>query len=400
MNTPSAKPKRKQPAFSISIEGEPMPQEAYERLTAWQYEDVEHVDKLSLSFANFDINELFDELFPVGAVVEFRFGYINELSAPKFFTVGKVSGFTEIDVDCFEVITIFNAASDEARIWEEASLDEVVSEIAAEHDLKHEVQERVDANGVTVKFDYFRPAGIPDLAFLHTLARHIGYEVWIEGDTLFFMPRRYWMKPDAEYTYYGAKGRVLSFEPQINALHLRGAQSGGGFDLEKAQSFFFIENGETQTTSYLAGEMWSQKDMMKYYREVKDAALTQVPMSSLEEAQDLLAGKYRKSMEDQITAELVVIGEPLLKARRVIVVSGVRKYSGKYYVLGVTHSFDGSGFVSSARLTRNAAFDESGKYSRENVESLVNKERMSAQEFVEAHPDSHLAKWYKRKLKL
>ena len=111
------------------------------------------------------------------------------------------------------------------------------------------------------------------------------------------------------------------------------------------------------------------------------------------EAEDILAGKWVEEMSDQITAELHLVGEPHLKSKRVIIVNNVGKYSGRYYTKSVHHSNDG-GYTTIAYLSRNSGFEDKAKYSKENIDTLINKNRLSNKEFLELVQKTPKGKYY------
>lgn len=386
------------PTQIIKIDNKSLKEELQQRLIGWRYEDVETVDKLTLTFDNKDLKYTDDEIFQQGLIVDFRFGYIDDLTESKYFSISKIKGFTTITVECLEVITLFNTEP-KYRLWEDSKLEDVVKEVATGNNLKYEVQERKDSTDSELKFTYVQPY-IEDMAFLYTLAKHIGYEMWIEGDTLYFMPRKYWQSPYMEFTYLGLNGQILDFQPETHAMNIKGQFKAGGIDLSQNQTFFFTEKGDTKTTTYLASHMWDQKDMVKYYKQIENESLVRIPCSTKKEAESILAGKYITEMEDQITADLYLVGEPKLKSKRVITINNAGKYSGKYYVKSVTHSFDGNGFITIVKLSRNASFDDGEKYSRQTLDSLVNKNRLSKKEFLEETKMSPLVQYYRKLLNL
>ena len=367
------------PVFILKLEGKSISNSVMERLTSWDLEDVEKTDKLILTFDNYDFSIENDPFFELGALISFRHGYVGEMSKERFFTVGMCKGWQEIRLEALSVTNVFNNCSANRRFFE-APLEIVVSEIADANGLKYKTQERTDATGASLLFDYFQPNNITDMQFLYTLGRNIGYEVWVEAGILYFMPRMYWQAPYMEFFYEGIGGQVLDFKPKMNTMNRRGKFAGGGVDLEKKESFFVTEKGKTTRMTYLGKRFLDYEKMRQRYKELKQARLVRVPMKNRKQAEDIMAGAYIKEMEDQITADLVLIGQPHLTARRVIQVNNVGKYTGKYYVRSVSHSGK-DGYTSTAHLTRNASFDKGGKYSRENVDSLVNKQRVSLAEY-------------------
>jgi phage protein D len=344
-------------------------------------------------FDNYDLQITDNEEIAQGNVVSFRHGYIDDLSKEVYFTIGNVEGWKEITVEALEVVHAFNTEP-KSRSWLESDLGSVVADIAFDNKLNAKTEERRDENGTPLLYNYIQ-RHVGDLQFLYTLGRKIGYEVWIDVDTLYFVPRQYWQTPYAEFTYEGEDGNVLDFKPKVNTMNRKGKFKGGGIDLEKKQTFFFTQNGQTKRSVYLNKKFFDFDKINARYKKLKEARLVRVPLNTKSEAEDILAGVWIKEMEDQITAELHLTGEPHLVARRVIQVSNVGQYSGKYYVKSVTHSGK-DGYTSVARLTRNAAFDKGQKYSRENIESVINKERPSVKQFLKVTKGKPKGQFYKR----
>lgn len=383
------------PTYMIKIEDKPISDELAMRLLSWEVEDEEKVDKLTLTFNNFDLAIGDDKQLEQGNLIEFRHGYTNgDMSKSKFYTLGQREGWKEIRIEAIEVINMFNTEP-KTRYWSDSDLEKVVAQIASDNQLNYETQERTDAKGTKLKFDYFQP-NVEDMAFLYTLGRHIGYEVWIEDDKLFFMPRSYWQKPYMKFIYAGDTGNVLDFNPKINTMNRKGKFSGGGIDLEKKQTFNYTENGQTKRAVYLGNKLWDFDKINKRYQKLKEARNIRIPMSNRKEAEDFLAGKWIEETNDQITAELHLIGEPFLTARRVVEVQNVGNFNGNYYVKRVVHSGGNDGYTSVAELTRNSAFDKKGKYTKENIDSQINKDRMTVKEFLKKTKGSTKSKYYQR----
>jgi len=385
------------PTYVVKIDGKPIPEDLAARLISWEYEDYEKMDKLVLTFDNYDLKITDDPRLTLGAVIEFRHGYTKELSDWKWFTIGTPSGFRERRFECLEVIHVF-ATEEKYRSWIDSALEPVVADIAKDNGLKYEFEELYATDGRIPKFDYVQPK-VHDMAFLYMLGQKIGYELWVEYDTLYFMPRMYWQEPYLSITFEGLTGQVLDFKPTEHSMNRRGKFSGGGIDLEKKSAFFLTENGTTKKATYLDGKFHDFEKIRGQYKDLPGAKIVRIPMRNRDEADAILQGRYIKEMEDQITAELHLVGEPKLKARRVIIMENVGKYSGRYYVRSVKHSISG-GYVSVADLTRNAAFDAGEKYSLDNILTLVNKNRLSVKEFLAQTKDSpkgqHYARLFKR----
>ena len=361
------------------------------RLLSWKYDDDEKTGKLELVYDNrdgvlTDPDKTFRYQIETGVLVSFRHGYTDDLSHFKEFFIVKTEGWKILTIEALEAIHIFTTKPI-TRSWLATKLSKVVGDIADRQGLGYETEERTDADGIPLLYDYLQ-ANIEDLAFLYILGREIGYDVWIEDEVLYFLPKMYWQAPYMSFVYEGIgegstrceTGNVLDFDPKINIMNRKGKFSGGGIDLEKKSHFMVTESGQTKRASYIGKKFIDFDKMMHDYGTMSEARLVRVPMRNKKEAQDILAGKWIREMEDQVTADLTIHGEPHLKARRVIEVLNVGIYSGKYYVKSVEHDSEG-GYVSVAKLSRNAAFDKGAKYSKENILTLVNKERLSMPQY-------------------
>ena len=383
------------PSQILKFDNKAMPEELAVRLVDWTYTDHEKTDWLSLEFDNNDLS-LFDyDYLQVGVIVQFRHGYINPEEWSRFinFKIVERKGFQNLTIECQEVVSIFGFSEQKNRFWLDSKLIPIVQQIADENKIpKIETVERRDNKGIDLLFDYFQPS-IEDFAFLYNLGRKIGYEVWFEDDTLFFLPRKYFQSPYMKFVYKSlasrdyrigemGEGQIIGFEAQQNAMNKRGKFAAGGIDYETKESFFIEEKGETKKVTYLGEKLWDYEAQMGRFKKLQQARLVRVPLTNAKEAEDVLGGKWLQEMDDAITADMVAVGEPNLRSRRVIEVSNVGPFTGKYYVKEVIHS--AGAYESVAKLSRNSAFDDgTGKYSIGNLNGLVNRNRKSLPAFLE-----------------
>jgi phage protein D len=389
------------PTIFIKIDNKFLDDELLFRLIDWEYVDYEGVDSLTLKFNNQDLLIGDRKEFDLGVVIHFRHGYVDNLSKMKIFKVTDVEGWEEITVTAYEMIIIFGTKKKE-RYWKDVPLSYVVSDIAKDNGLKYETQELKDPDGSIIKRDYYQ-AHLEDLTFLYTLGRKIGYRVWIEEDKLLFLPRRYWQAPYMEFTYKGQDGQVISFNPKISSLNRKGKVSAGGVDIKNSLPFYYEEDGKAKRITQLGKNSFDYEKIAHMYNRSsgkssgkKDKSnKVKLVMKNAKDAQALIVGAWDEENSAQIKADLTVVGNPFLQARRVIELLNLGKYSGKYYVEEVTHS-GGDGYESKARLSRNAAFDEGAKFSLSNVTQMVNTKKQSEDEFIKATKDSPYSKFYER----
>ena len=398
------------PVYILRIAGKPLSEKLVNRLLSWEYDDYEKVDKLTLTFDNEDGGITDESVFELGNLVEFRHGYINDLSARKFFILLSSSGWKEITIECYEIIKIFDTEeikkTYDGQDGRGILLGDLVKEIADRNGLKYRTQERKDSQGAVIKGIYNREK-CSDMAFLFTLGLHIGYQVWIEdvqGESepvLFFLPRRYDQAPYMEFTYYGLDGDILDFIPKMSAVGKRSELSGGGVDLETKTAFWKTsKDGSIKKTFFFKHKSldknWHDYDrFISRFKMLKQERLVKAQMKNEKDAEDIIAAQLAKNMEDQIEAELHLIGEPHLKSRRVVLVNNVQKYSGKYYVKRVVHT-GGDGYMSIAYLTKNGADLTEARDKIQIEPMLVNRKRFSVKDYLAETKSSPGSRYYAR----
>ena len=380
------------PAFTLRVDDNYIDDKILSRVTSYEYEESEGIDKLTVKFDNYDLSLDDYKFFTVGNILWTKYGYVNQLSDNKLLILRTIKGFKEITIEAFEAAKKFDSEPKE-RVFEKATISQLVGKIATEHNLKYKFEERLDANGNVLQFDYIQP-NIPDLSFLASVGKKIGFKAWIEGDTLYFMPRMYWQTPYKKYVYYGDEGNIISFEPELKVYDNTSKLNAAGIDIEKKKVFKVKEDGKTSKEKRLSNTMINYDTVL--IRKDSKGSRQIIHSDNSKKAQNILTGLYNQKMEEQITAKLVIVGDAELISKRVIEVLNVGKWSGKYFVKKVVQSINGSGFVSTAYLSRNSLFDnDSNRYSLSVINNMVNKTRFSVKQFFKKYPKSVYKRLYR-----
>lgn len=384
---------RDTPAFSLRMKGKSIDEELLRRVVFYEYEDSESMDKLTVKFDNMDLSIDENDFFEEGNLIVTKFGYANELSQNRVMIIKKIVGLKEITVEAFEGILQFNVPG-KGRVLENSTLDNLVRQIAVTYKLKYKTEERKDIAGNVLTFDYIQPDESPDMSFLASVGKEIGYKAWIETDTLYFMPRKYWQSPYMKFVYYGEEGQVLDFIPEDTSIDKTSKLTTGGIDIKKKKIFTATEDGSNSKVIRLTKKNFDyyMQDKRKYTAfGVKKVIIA----NSKKEAENKLLGLYNATMDDQIKADMLVVGEPSLVSKRIIEVHGVKRYSGNYFVGKVIHTISENGYISKGALTRNSEFDDDvGRFSQAVISTYVNKNRLNKKQFLDKYPDSVYRKLY------
>ncbi len=384
---------RDTPAFSLRMKGKSIDEELLRRVTFYEYEDSEAMDKVTIKFDNLDLTIDENIFFELGNLIETKFGYVNELSQNRVMIIKKINGLKEIIVEAFEGTLQFDTPG-KGRVLKDSTLDKLVKEIADTYKLKYTTEERKDVSGNILTFDYIQPEECPDMSFLASVGREIGYKAWIETDTLFFMPRKYWQSPYMKFVYYGDEGQVLDFDPENTSIDKKSKLSTANIDIKRKKIYALTEDGSNSKVIRL-----TKKNYNYYMQDKRKHTITGVRRviiaNSKKEAENKLLGMYNTEMEDQMRAAMPVIGEPKLVSKRIIEVHGVKRYSGKYFVEKVIHTISENGYISKAYLVRNSEFDDDvGRFSQAVISTYVNKNRLNVKQFFKKYPNSIYKKLY------
>jgi phage protein D len=383
------------PTITVELDSFIMPEDLQMRLKSWTYEDHNKMSKLVLRFDNYDL-EILDDLLEPGVPVSFIHGYTSGyVSKKKYFIINKNSGWREPIIEGFELVQFFNV-DPQNRGWTHKPLETIIGQIAAANKLKPDVEPLLYDDGTPV-FLTILQAGMEDLAFLWSLAKKIGYEVFIEEGKLIFKTRQNLLEPYMAFFYDGLDGDVLDFNPKVTTLQKRSAVKGKGINRKKPKAtatFTFVKDAEKKTNrgSYVSSKGVNYDKIAKRYKIRKNPKVYGKPLRDVKDAENSMIGAWIDMTKEQITADLTVIGEPALERRKVIYVGGIGKYSGNYYVEGVTHSSEG-GYVSIAKLVRNAYFDLDFKNTEIHPLYKVNVKKPSKKEYlktIEKNPDDRI----------
>jgi len=189
------------------------------------------------------------------------------------------------------------------------------------------------------------------LAFLQRIKRVTGYELRIEGKTLYFTEPG----ADKEEIITLKLGKdIISFNPTFTTTGLVSEVEVRGHNPEDPENPFVgrasagaeqAQEPGRQTGSQVAGEVASGRRRV----------ISNVIVTSDEEARALADSELNRASDSLINGDGECIGLPELRKGVNILLEGMGdRFSGKYYVKGTTHTFGGSGYRTRFSVKRNA----------------------------------------------
>jgi hypothetical protein len=335
-----------------------------QRLLAFTYEDCERkVDQVSLQLDNFDLALFEREELLGGAILEVSWGYPGRMAPPRRVVIKKLSGFGTLTIEGQALSLLLNRSA-KTRHWEQRTRAAVVREIAKEYGYEGTA---ADIDETAEVFEVINQSAETDARFLRRLAAREEFEFYLDDSGLHFHERRLNQAPTHVLTWFSDPGRgdIISINVESDLVRRVGKVTVKGRDPMTRTT---VESSSTSanTTRATLGDMVEVVDPEtgSTALEARNATENSHPTSAItpKRAQREAASRFRAAERETVKLSVQVIGDPTLRAKRIIEVRGITPLlSGKYYVNEVKHSLSASGYLCDLKLTRDGVGRASGR---------------------------------------
>ena len=215
------------------------------------------------------------------------------------------------------------------RSFEDATLDDVIEQIASDHGLRTEL----DLDSPT--YVILAQVNQSDLAFLRERARDVGAELWIEGDTLHAQSRARRDAGEVTLTY----GQTLH-EMQVTA-DLAGQRSKltvGGWDVA-AKEAIAAESDASSLSGEIEGTGGS--DLLESALGTRNDQIVHLVPQTVDEARAMADAHYRRLARRFVCGNAVAEGNGRIRVGARVVLRGLGDlFDGAYHVTEARHGFD------------------------------------------------------------
>jgi phage protein D len=327
------------PEVRLRVGGADVPLEAEADLIEVSVlQDVSAPGMFAVRLMNWDLDKLQftwsdDPLFAEGGEVEVLMGYADDL-APVFS--GEVTGL-EPEFQASEAPTVTIRGYDrrhrlmrgrKSRSFIQVKDSDIAAQVAQEAGLTPEAED------TQVTLEYVLQHNQTDLEFLEERARRIGFEVWVDGKTLFFRPRPV---DESEVLTLHLEEDLLEFFPRASTVGLAGAAEARGWGVKDKEALLgkaaAADAGSTMGGKTLGVEVAEQ------FGEAVAASVDR-PVNSQGEADQIALGLMKEMALSYVTGEGVAVGRADLKAGTVVKIDGCgQRFSGLYYLASVRHTY-------------------------------------------------------------
>jgi phage protein D len=319
----------------ISLQGKPLPTPLYDLLTLVRVEEsVQLPDAFLLRFHDPNF-ELFDQMtFPIGAKIAISFGNEGEMVR---VTQGEVTALSieqesagphQLVVSGMDVAHRL-ALGPKTRTFQQMTDADIARQITAEYGLEADIDATPEVHA------YVLQASQSDYAFLKQRAGHIGFDVWVADNRLFFksQPRASVAPPALRWgsNLHRFKVRFSSSE-RCDEVTVRGWNP----DAKEAIVGRATE-GDAGTSAPAAGQLLGAA--RSAFGEAKRFA-GQFPVQTQGEADALARALMLKASGEAVIARGEAAGDPLIAAGATVHVGGVgEKLAGSYRVTSTEHLY-------------------------------------------------------------
>lgn len=325
------------------------------RLLSFSYEESERkADLVSLQLDNFDL-ALFerDELVG-GAMLEVSWGYPGNMAPPRRVVVKKMKGFQTLTIEGQATSVLMNRET-KTRAWSNKTRSDVAREIAGEHGYQGEFLDVEDSEEV---LGTINQAGETDARFLRRLAAREEFEYFVDDAGFHWRSRDQASAPTHVLTWFVDPGRgdILSVSVESDLSRRVGRVEVRGRDAKAKSTLEARASSDRVDRATLGDELEvvdPESGSTSLLQRNATSSLHPTAVATPTAAQREAAARFRRAERAAVKLALQVVGDPTLRAKKVLEVRGISTLlSGKYYVTDAKHMISSVGFVVELKLTR------------------------------------------------
>lgn len=324
------------------------------RILSFTYEDAEKkADQVSIQLDNFDLT-LFDRAeLAGGAALEVTWGYPGNMAPPRRVVLKKLKGFQTLTLEGQATSILLNREA-KTRSWTHKTRADVVKELAAEHGYEGSFLD-VEATGQVV--DTINQISETDARFLRRLAAREEFEFFIDDGGFHWRARNQASAPTHVLTWFSDPGRgdILSvsvesdLQRRVGRVEVRGRDPLAKTTLSSRSSSATVQRATLSSVLEVVDRETGETSLQE-----RNATSSVHPTSSGNSAAASResSARFRKAERESVKLALQIVGDPAMRAKRVVEVRGISSLlSGKYYVTNAKHVVSATGYIVDLKLT-------------------------------------------------
>lgn len=263
-------------------------------------------------------------------------GRIRSIGVDK----GNESGAATLELRGYDLAYDLKKKNAPATIYNDKKYSDVVTEIAGNNKLK---ADKIETSPITYE-NIIRYPGESDFAFLKKISGEIGFESFVQGDSLYFRKPKDTVKGEITLEQ---EWDVLSFNPTISNAAVVNEVTVNSWDVKNK----VMISGKATLEDIKSGVGVKEfKNVSGKFKDVKITLGDRV-LRSTEEAKNVAIAELKRRNQKFIEAELECIGKPELHPGITVNIEKVEKrFSGVYYIEQSTHTIGKNGYITTLGL--------------------------------------------------
>lgn len=351
------------PAFEVKVGQQRLDRGVIHDITQVSYKDsIKEIDSFEITISNWDgekreFKYSDRDLFNPGRKIELWMGYFGT-SKLRLMLTGEITslrpsfpagGQPTLVVSGLNLLHRLRKKQ-ESHSYQGLTDNEIAKRIQGRLGVTIDTEE--NAPGAQEEYQYLFQDNQYDIIFLLQRARAIGYDLTVieEGDStnLQAKPSRLRFAPseNVKQTVYELKYglSLIDFQPTLTTAHQVAQVTVRGWDAVKKQAIEVTVTRKDLETKGV-GKDGGQDAIEQAFSE-REEVIVNRPVASEQEARTLARRTLENNAKELVTGSGSVVGLPDLRAGCAIHIAGAgRRFSGRYFVTGTTHTIGDGGYT-------------------------------------------------------
>lgn len=185
-----------------------------------------------------------------GNLIEFTYGYVNDLSKKYLYIMKGFEGFRQVKVVCYPYVKMISKPC--SRVWNDITYSDIAKKIAAEMGLKADIQP------TKCKQKSVKQENESNPKFLEKIARELNFELGFNNGILRFGPKRYDSEPKFWFVWSAGSmtGDIYDFNPEANTFGVKENNEQVLIDPDTGRATF-VSSDSSKTKRPMLGSNWS-----------------------------------------------------------------------------------------------------------------------------------------------
>lgn len=334
--------------FYIKIGGEDAPEELMNNLIDVTVEDSVHLpDMFAIRLHDPRLHWVDSQTFAEGKEVQISAAPREGGSATKLITGEITAVQPDFGLDARPTLTVQGYDRSHrlhrglhTRSFLQMTDSDIATKIAQEEELRAQVDSTRQVH------DYVFQNNQTNMELLHDRAVRIGYELFVQDRTLHFCPPS---EDDGPTLEWGANLR--SFRPRLTTARQESEVIVRGWDPSTKREIIARATegrgapsiGERRSGSQIAAQAFQQG---------RKLVVVDRPIKTQAEAEALAQTIFDEAASDFVKAQGVALGDPRLRAGRMVTIDNIGdRFKGTYHLTATTHTYTAEDYVTTFHVS-------------------------------------------------